>query len=202
MRSAPVFLLLVLLPSTAAAQAYTREVTPFIGYQTGGAVIIDDRSSGLEDGPAFGVTFTFDRGPGRKLDLVYGHETTNAVRNDPFGAGPATLKYQTYVDYLQIGGRYVWTPEQRVAPYIALTAGGTRLAVNEKSAILFSYAFGGGADVRLSERTAIRFDGRFTNTLSGDRSTYECQSGGSCRGFSTGSMLTQFTASTGIVIRY
>lgn len=202
MRPGRVLFLLPFIASTAFAQTYTGEVTPFVGYQTGGAVIIDGRSSDLEDGAAFGVMLTFDRGPGRKLDIVYAHQTTNAVRNDPFGPGPATLKYDTFVDYAQIGGRYVFTPEQRLAPYVALTAGGTRLAVNEKSAILFSYAFGGGADVRLSERTSIRFDGRFTNTLSADRSTYECQSGGSCNGFSTGSMLTQFTASTGIVIRY
>ncbi len=201
MKTAAIVAMLVLSASPLAAQL-TGEVTPYAGYQTGGSVVIDGRNSDLEDGAAFGVMLTFDRGRGRKLDLVVGHETTNAIRNDPFGPGPATLKYRVFVDYAQLGGRYVFSPEQRVAPYIALTAGGTRIALNGTSAVAFSWAAGGGADIRLNERTAIRFDGRFTNTLFADRAAYECQSGGSCSGFSTGSILTQFTASTGIVIRF
>lgn len=192
----------LLLAIPAMAQSTTGEVTPFIGYQTGGSVIIADRHSTIDSAPVFVVMVTWDRGPGRKLDLVFAHQSTNTLWEDPWAPPPNSVKFKTYVDYAQIGGRYVFSPEDVVQPYIAMTAGGTWVSLNDAGGVGFSFAYGGGTDIRLSRRTSIRLDGRFTSTMSVYGGAYSCNSSGSCRGFTTGTLLTQFTASTGLVVRY
>ena len=195
-------LLSLLLALPAAAQMYTGEVTPFIGYQTGGSLILAGREAPLDSAPVVGVTLTFDRGPGRKLDILFAHQTTDAVRTDPYGPPPARSAYRTYIDYLQLGGRYIYWSDPRVDAYVAMTAGGTWVGLGGEGAVGFSFAYGGGADVRLTHRTSIRFDGRFTSTTSLTGGAYHCDSSGTCSGFTTGNVVTQFTASTGLVLRF
>src|SRR5438128_8753514 len=88
-------ILLWLCSASSAAFAQFSELTPLVGYQQGGGY----------DSGMFGLMGSFDRGRGRKLDLIVSH--------------------QKKVDYFQIGGRYLFHPEQRVDPYIGVTAVGT-----------------------------------------------------------------------------
>ena len=190
--------LLAIVITTRSVHAQN-EITPFIGYGTGGSVGINGLNTSLDDRPAFGVFVTFDRGPGRKLDLVFSHEQTRASRHDPFEEPVST---DVTLDYFQIGGRYVFTPDQRTAPYIAMTIGGARVAIEGGSGVRFAYAFGGGADLRLTRKTALRLDGRFTTTFVEANAQIGCASGGTCSGFGNGSALTQFTASAGLVVHF
>ncbi|MGZ7039111.1 MAG: outer membrane beta-barrel protein, partial [Thermoanaerobaculia bacterium] len=185
-----------------SALAQVPEVTPFVGYQGGGTITLNGLDTRLEQRPAYGVFVTFDRGPGRKLDLLVSHQQTRAARNDPF---VEPLSSDVTVDYFQIGGRYMFTPEERTDPYIAMTVGGTRVGTDSGSGVFFSFAFGAGADVRLTRRTALRLDGRFHTTLIGSNAQLSCSgSGGSgtCAGFESGSSFTQLTASAGLVIHF
>ena len=142
---------------------------------------------------------TFDRGRGRKLDVLVSHEQTRASRRDPSEEPVAT---DVTIDYAQIGGRYIINPERRAAPYVAMTIGGTRLVIGSGSALRFSYALGAGADVRLTSATSLRLDGRFYTTLVEAGAQIGCNSGGTCTGFGIGSALTQFTASAGLAVRF
>lgn len=185
---------------TTAASAQLSEVTPFAGVQTGGVVELDEENNDMNSAPAFGVMVTFDRGRGRKLDLVVSHQSTRAERQDPFEPFVST---DVSVTTFQIGGRYFWDPDRRIAPYVAATGGGTYLTVGGADGLYFSFALGGGVDVPLSARTALRFDGRFHTTLIGDRVEIACtDSGQSCSGMAQGAQFIQFTASTGLVIRF
>jgi opacity protein-like surface antigen len=194
-RIAATLLLLLIAP---AAIAQISEVTPFAGYQTGGAVTLNGLNTGLDDAAAFGVVVTFDRGRGRKLDVLLSHEQTRAARRDPF---VPPVSADVALDYLQIGGRYAARPEQRTAPYVAMTIGATRMAIESASAVRFSYAFGAGADIRLTPRTSLRLDGRFHTTLVQTNAQIGCSSGATCTGFGTSTALTQFTAGACLVIR-
>lgn len=142
---------------------------------------------------------SFDRGRGRKLDVLVSHEQTRAARNDPFQDPVST---DVTLDYFQIGGRYIFKPDERVQPYIAATIGGTRIAVDGGSGVRFSYGFGAGSDLRLSRATALRLDGRFHTTFTDATAQIGCNSKGTCTGFGTGSALTQFTASVGLVVHF
>jgi hypothetical protein len=159
--------------ASSAAFAQFSEVTPLIGYQQGGSV----------DGATFGLMASFDRGRSRKLDLLASHQSS---RDDDS------------VDYFQIGGRYLFHPEQRVDPYIGATAGGAYIS----DRIFFSLSLGGGADVTLTRKSAIRFDARFHSTLSSAGIALQCDSSGTCAGNASGSSFNQFTLATGIVFHF
>src|SRR6185369_5509648 len=72
----------LLIASSAVAQV--SEVTPFVGYQGGGSITLNGLDTRLDQQPEFGVFVTFDRGRGRKLDLLVSHQATRAERHDPF----------------------------------------------------------------------------------------------------------------------
>ena len=187
----------VLLASTSLAQSY--EVTPFLGWQEGGAVSLAEEDTGLDGAPVVGVMLTLDRGAGRKADLVLSGQRTRAERIEPF---EPPISADVTLAYAHIGGRYHWRPEDRVDPYVAFTAGGTWLELRDRSGIALSFAAGGGADIHLTPAVAIRLDGRFYTTLGADRLELACAGTIDCVGFASGNALTQFTASTGIAFRF
>lgn len=194
-------LLLITLQTAPAALAQGGEITPFVAWQDGGAVAISNDSAGLNGAPAFGVFVTFDRGAGRKLDVVLSHQATEATaENIVFGSRTVDVS----ISYLHLGGRYFWRPQSRVNPYIAATVGGTYFSVDGGNALRPSGAAGGGVDLALSERAAIRLDGRFWLTLVDPSTEIACQGGTdiSCVTFSDGSLMTQFALSAGVVFRF
>jgi hypothetical protein len=158
--------------ASSAAFAQFSELTPLVGYQQGSSV----------NAATFGLMASFDRGRSRKLDLLASHQSS---RDDS-------------VDYFQIGGRYLFHPEQRVDPYIGATAGGAYIS----DRIFFSLSLGGGADVTLTRKSAIRFDARFHSTLSSAGIALQCDSSGTCAGNASGSSFNQFTLATGIVFHF
>src|SRR5688500_8748364 len=107
-------ILLILLASPALAQTY--EVTPFLGWQEGGAVTLGDEDTSLDGAPVFGITLTLDRGAGRKADLVLSTQSTRAERQDPF---EPLISADVSISHAHIGGRFHWRPEDRVDPYVA-----------------------------------------------------------------------------------
>jgi opacity protein-like surface antigen len=194
-----VFVALVVLFLPLAAEAATGEVTPFLGLQQGGALLVGNEEGDLEADPAFGVMFTLDRGRGRKLDIVLSHQDTTADADDFF----EPVSVDVAIDYLQIGGRYMFRPDERVNPYVAITVGGTHIRFDGgDSALRLSGAAGAGVDLGLTDRLALRLDGRFYTTLLDSDGELSCDSSGECVGFSESSALRQFTAAAGLVIRF
>lgn len=182
--------LIVSLLFAASALAQTREITPFAGLQAGGELHIDNGKQTLAAAPAFGAMLSFDRGRGRMLDFVVSHQETSVSTAD------------ISITALHAGGRYFLRRDQRTMPYIAATAGGTRVASGNGEAIQFSFAGGLGADIRLGPRTALRLDGRLYTTLFGDRVDFECRGVGVCVTGISGELFQQFIGSAGLAIRF
>jgi hypothetical protein len=170
--------------------AQTREITPFAGVQGGGKLDLDSEEQSVATAPAFGVMVSFDRGRGRMLDVVASHQETSVRTAD------------VSVSTLHLGGRYFFHRDRRTMPYIALTAGGTRVASGDADAIQFSFAGGLGTDIRLSERAALRLDGRLYTTLFSDRANFSCDDSGACVTGIGGDLFQQFIGSAGLAIRF
>jgi opacity protein-like surface antigen len=192
--------LTLLLTFAPPVLAQTRELTPFIGFQQGGAVTVRFDEGDIDDSAAFGAMLSFQRTPETMLDIVLLHQPTEVVTEDVF----EPLTSDVAITYLHIGGRYLFQPGQRVDPYIALTAGGTRLAADGDSVVAFSFAAGGGVDIALSRALSLRLDGRFYNTLTDSASAIDCQfgGGGECSLFAEGSNFAQLSLTAGAVIRF
>jgi hypothetical protein len=199
MRSIVLRLFLTLF-ATAPLFAQRGEVTPFVGWQEGGAVSIGNESADLEGAPAFGVFLTLDRGPGRKLDVVLSHHATDATAETPL-FGRRTIDVS--VTYLHVGGRYHFRPDG-VSPYIAATLGASYFSLEGGDALRPSAAAGAGFDLLISPALSLRFDGRFWFTLVDPRTEIACQGGTgvSCVAFTDTSVMAQFTVSGGLVFRF
>ena len=182
--------LILILVFAASALSQTREITPFAGFQAGGKLDVDNEEQSVASAPAFGAMLSFDRGRGRMLDFVVSHQETSVSTAD--------LSVTTF----HLGGRYFLRRDQRAMPYIAATAGGTRVGSGDAEAFQFSFAGGLGADIRLSPRTALRLDGRLYTTLFGDRANFNCGGDGVCVTDIGGELFQQFIGSAGLAIRF
>jgi hypothetical protein len=196
--------ILVALSVLVAAPLYGQlsEITPFVGFQSGGSLLVNDLNTPLSATPAFGLTLTWDWARNSKFDVMVSHQNTHATRNDPL---EPSVTVDATLNYFDIGGRYVFDPVNHATGYIAMTVGLTRLAVEGGQAIAFNFAGGGGVDLRLSKRTALRLDGRWHATLANSGGSIGCSSiggVGTCTGFSSGSLFGQFTGTAGLVYHF
>jgi hypothetical protein len=191
--------LVLLMLASAPAFAQTREIAPLIGVQGGGTVEVNQLNTSLDPSAAFGVMLSFDRGRGRKLDLVAIGQHTKAERNDPFEP-PASAGVS--VEHFHIGGRYIFDPDARTQPYVAATIGLTRIAINELYSLYPSIAFGGGADFRITRTLLFRLDGRGYTTLTQTSANVSCDNSGTCAGTASGRTFTQVSLTTGLVVRF
>lgn len=188
-----------MISAAAPLHAQLSEITPSIGIQTGGSISVNDLNTPLDSNAAFGLTLTWDWARNSKLDVSLSHEQTSATRNDPFEP-PVTV--DATINYFDFGGRYVFDPVNHATGYIGFTLGMTRLALEGGQAVAFNIGAGGGVDLRLTQHTALRLDGRFHTTFAGGSGSIGCSSiggVGTCAGFATGAALGQFTASAGLV---
>jgi opacity protein-like surface antigen len=194
-------ILRILLLLACAGQAFGQgvEVTPFIGFGGGGAVSLEDEDTSLDPAVVGGVFVSFDYGARRKFDIVYARQQTVAERVEPF---EPLISADVTIDYLHIGGRYQLIPRGRFLPYVAGTLGGTRVNIRGADGLGFSFAFGAGADYRLTSRVVLRFDGRFFTTAGAGQTEVACNDQGDCSGFSSTSAFTQVVGTAGVVFRF
>ena len=192
----PRLLLIFTIVLAGSVSAQTIEITPTVGFQTGGSVRTENGGEVVEgefENPvAFGVFITRDWGHGSMMDVLVSNQTTEAAGVD------------VSVTYIQIGGRVYVGVDGAVWPYIALTAGGTHLSLDGEQGLFLSGSAGGGVDFQLSKRTALRLDGRFFGTLLGSSGAIGCSTGGAlvCIGSAGGGLFVQFAGSAGVVVRF
>jgi opacity protein-like surface antigen len=192
--------LLTLLFVSLPLRAQSREITPLIGLQQGGSLSVAGDPGDIESSASVGVTLSFPRSRETMLDFVLLHQSSDVTTGDFFESRVDDVD----VTYLQAGGRYLFKPQERFDPYIAATIGGTRVAVADESVVALSFAAGAGFDVGLSERLALRLDGRYYSTLTNVSSSVDCQfgGGGECSLFSEGSNFSQLALSAGLDVRF
>lgn len=189
--------LVLLVSLSAPAMAQEVEITPMVGWRIGGELEIGGDRARLDDAIAPGVMVSFDRGRGRMLDVAISRQSTTASDDDLFE--PRSVDVD--VIYLELGGRYLFRPDDSVDPYLGLTLGGTVFTVDSDSSTHLSFAAAAGSDFRLTPRLALRLDGRLHTTVSGAGGELTCDSLGGCVGFAEGASFTQWTASIGLVFR-
>ena len=194
--------LIVLLSLVLASSLYAqhREITPFVGAQSGGSVEVNSQPGDVDSAATFGVMLSFPRSHETMLDFVVAHQSTSVDT----GTFVDAHHYDAQLTYAQLGGRYLFKPDERFDPYIALTAGGTRAAIGDEWTVAFSFAAGAGADVRLTQRTSLRLDARYYTTLANASTQVECEftGGGECSLFSHSGNFTQLALTAGVAVKF
>ena len=159
--SAPlVGLLLLLLPAAARAEL-PLEITPWAGYVSGGSFLDAATSDVLRvgDSAGFGLVLDVQGTPSSGYELLYSFQRTELGGYDaPGRSGPTGLD----VHYLHVGGIREFERE-RFRPFVAGGLGLTALVpdgAGQGSSTNFSLSLGGGVKIPLSERAALRLEGR------------------------------------------
>lgn len=194
-----ILLLAVLLLVPAAAFAQSGEITPFVSWLGGGDFETSlGQDPDLEGHDGWGIALTLDRGRGRKFDVIFSRQNAALVVEDLLRP-PDDILVGLDIEYLHLGGRYVFHPESRVRPYLAGTIGLTRFSADEgDSDIRLSSALGAGVDLGLMKNTSIRFDGRWYVTFVDTTGELTC-TGGNCIGFGDARGFDQLALSAGLV---
>ena len=209
---APVILILLGAYSTALAQDYNVEVTPFGGYRFGGDFDVTDgngdsdagSSVKLRDAGSYGVLLDLRHSDVTTYQFLYSEQSTTADVNDP-DASLSTV--DTTLRILQFGGTYRG-PGDVVQPYLAATIGGTNIrtsANGSQSDTFFSGSIGVGVNVMPTNRVGFRFEARAYGTLTDSDTDLFCQTGPElnvCAVRVKGTILSQFETFAGFTVRF
>jgi len=198
-----------IFPVTAHSEekASRFQLTPFLGYRFGGT--FEDRDTGdeyqLNNNPSYGLILNFPSRQPTEWEIYYSRQSTE-LDAAGFIIGDEILDIE--VEYLQVGGTYLFDRSKSAIPYFVATAGITRMdpdAPNTKSDTFFSFGAGGGWKFFPASRVGLRLDGRFLGTFIDSNSKIFCQSGssgGSCAINTSGKILYQFELQAGIIFRF
>ena len=177
-------LLLPLLPTAARAEL-TFMVTPWAGFVSGGSFQNSANNDVLyvNDSAGFGFILDLLDTPRAYYELLYSFQRTDLGGIDTPG-WPSNLDLD--IHYLQIGGMYEY-PRERMRPYIAGGIGLTAIVPDgQDSSTNLSFSLGGGVQIPLSARLALRIEGRGLLTVISDNTEIFCASSGAGGGCAVG----------------
>ena len=157
-------------------------VTPYVGYQFGGAVEAQAGRVSINDGLSYGALIDFGIGNAWQLEASYRRQDTE-LRLDPRGGGPATTLSDVAVQYIQIGGIANYLPEQALRPFLGLSAG---VVVMDPASSTFGTSWRGatiltgGFKLGASPRVSALVQTSMLMVLFNPSATFFCAGGGGC----------------------
>ncbi len=153
---------------SGSALAQTVELTPFIGARFGGDFerSIDDFDTfdlgfELDDSESYGFVLGFNLSRHWQFELLYSTQETTLF--DRFLPRGDQALFDLDADYLHAGFAYQFATSGRVRPFVAASAGITRLLPDDPffdDDEQFSFGVGGGVKVMLADHVGLRFEGR------------------------------------------
>lgn len=201
------FALLALSAGPAAhAQMLDNEITPYLGYRTGGtfdATNIVGRYE-ISDSDSYGLIVNFMSRNQTQFELIYARQETDA---DFLGVGLNDPDVGLDLQTLELGGIYEFDG-QMFRPYVAGTVGGTyarSYSAEKRSDTFLSGSFGLGVKFRPEDRFGARLEVRLRGVLLSSNSSLFCSTGtggGGCSVAISGSVLTQVETFAGVSFRF
>ena len=199
-------LLLTALPATAQDTPGKFELTPFAAYRGGGTFKQKDGAAefDLQESNAWGLILNGRVEANTEWEVLYAHQSTSV---DTVGTSPGVQEFDLDLDYLHIGGTYLFDGE-RVRPFLAATIGASRFSPRPSefsSKTFVSGSIGGGWKISIAKHLALRVEARGYASLVDDNNRLFCESsesGGTCLLILEGSLFTQWEARAGLTFRF
>ncbi len=198
---------LALIPTAVLAQqAVPRfEVTPFVGYRIGGTFVdsVSEAEIKLNEGSSFGISLNMRAEANTQYEITFSHQDTDL---DVGSLSAGTTNLDVAVDYLQLGGTYLWDGEV-ARPYIVATLGLARVDPDDavfNGETYFAFSIGGGWKLWPTQRFGLRLEGRFYGSfVDSDTSIFCVSSGGAtCLIQSDADVLWQWEMTAGASWRF
>ncbi len=192
--------------AVARESPYRFEITPSVGYSTGGSF---DESGGsgrieINDATARGLVFNVLANPNGQYELLYSRLSADADTTG-FLTGDPTIDID--IEHLHLGGTYLFDGRD-TRPFVALTLGVSRYdpgLTESRSERFFSASLGAGVQLNATRRLGMRIEARVFATFVDDDSDLFCRSdagGGACLVQFDASTVTQWQARAGLVFRF
>ena len=186
--------------------AYKFEITPFIGYRTGGQFeeINGDAEFKLNESESLGFLFNVAANTKGQYEFLYARQSTEVDSGGVFVNDP---RFDLDVEYYQFGGTYLFDGDV-ARPFFAMTIGMSRFdpqPAEFSAENFFSASVGGGVQLNPGGRFGVRLEGRVYTSLIDDNSRIFCGTDGGVGGCLIeidGTLLTQWEARAGIVFRF
>ena len=182
------------------------EITPYAAWRGGGKFSDTETDAGfkLRESSAYGLTINGAVSRNTQWEVFYARQSTDAA---PMGALSGANLFDMDIEYLQIGGTYLFDGE-KVQPFVALTVGASRFdprPVGFSGQTFLAGSFGGGWKFNLARNLGIRLEARGYGTLVEKDSRLFCESDGgvgTCLIVLDGKFLSQWEVRAGLTLRF
>ena len=198
---------LAALPLLISTQVTAAEITPLLGYRTGGDVIntTTDKKHSADSSSIYGVIIGSERfDGGKRYELYYSHQSTDFSSVDIGTANPTGADLPLTIDYLHIGGTAPISEDELLKTFVSGGLGISYLSpdlAGLESEMRASLSLGIGVRWPMSERVSLRLETRLLATLFNNNASIFC-SNGACDFSVSGNYFTQYEAFAGVSIGF
>lgn len=178
------------------------EITPLIGYRSGGS--FTDPNTGdkldLDEGGSYGLLINIDHDANTQWEFLYSHQESELQLAQLF---MGERVFGLDIDYFSVGGTYVWRDPQ-IEPFITAGIGVTHMSPEDgrlDSETRAMLQLGGGYKIFLTRNIGLRLEARaYATALSSDAEVF-CGNG-ACIARVESSGFAQYEFNAGLIARF
>jgi opacity protein-like surface antigen len=195
--------LLAAMAVPASVHAADLEITPFIGYTTGGEFqdAVTGASLEIDEHGSYGIALDINQTEDSQIELYYGRQQTRLQAvGGLFTSNPL---FDLDIEYFHLGGTY-GTDAGPVRPFVVGTIGATHMAPKGErldSETKLSLSLGGGLKLWPTERIGLRLEARWFGTFFNGAGQVFCTDG-SCLIKVEGDVISQVVVNAGLVVAF
>ena len=211
----PLLLTLILFYSVEVSPAFAQwgnvakwEVSPFVGYETGGSYPVTNSFTidrlRVDSGLSFGTFVDYSLTENSQAELMWGHNNTSFSERD-VATGTYSKAFNSNFDQFSFGFLYMLkNSERKLRPFIA---GGIGFSHESNSGAnnnqtLLAFNLGGGAKYELTRHFALRGDLRWLPSRANKTAQVQCDVFGNCFQQNVSNYLQRVNFSGGIAFRF
>ena len=200
--------LIVLASVFYSSYSHSVEVTPLLGYRSGGDVIDEasNRKHSIVSSSIAGLIISKPYEKGKTLELYYSHQSSEIKSVTITEPAPATTGGSTIplsIDYLHLGGTTPISTDKNMLTFMSGGLGFTYLSpdfTGLQSELRASFSIGLGLKWPLTDNIALRLETRGLATLFSNNSSLFCNGGCSLK--VNGNFFIQGEVFAGVAVRF
>lgn len=200
-RLTAIFTLVLIMSAFTQIRAQTIELTPFIGYETGGRLYTYEGHLLVGDGMNYGGALDFTFAYGTQVEISYNHMMTTLSLDEGF----LTRKLSDMaVDYYSIGVLKELNPEETIIPYAMGSMGWVNYRPTSKysNENLMHFSIAGGVKVFATSHFGIRLQARLLIPIWYSGVYFSGGTGGAGLGLSAQAAAVQGDFTAALIIRF
>jgi hypothetical protein len=195
-------ILLMVLAFNSSLKAQHIEVTPFVGYETGGKVSTNRGYLRVADGMNFGGAISFGLDENTNVEFTYNHMNSElSIDKGEFITNITPVN----VDYYMLGGLKTFGENEKLLPFASASFGIVHYGLTDKdytNKVLGAVNIATGLKFQFSERFGLRLQARLLMPLYYSGIYFTAGSGGAGYGVTSTCVMVQgdFTGALYFVI--